>query len=117
MKEFFKYNFKYIIQIVVVSLLLILIIRSCTTVPNKNELLEYKLEQLNKNIEDLKKSNSNLDLKIKEYNVDINKIDSTIKKIKTQRTTINNYFEVKKKEIIGMDKKQVDSTLRKRYKY
>jgi uncharacterized protein YlxW (UPF0749 family) len=117
MKEFFKHNFKYIIQITVVMLLVILLVRSCTTVPNKNDLLEYKLDQLNKNIDSLKKSNSNLDLKIKKYQEDINKIDSTIAKIKIQRTTVNNFFEMKKKEIIGMDKKQVDSTLRKRYNY
>lgn len=117
MKEFFKYNFKYIVQITVVTLLIILLVRSCTTVPDKNQLLEYKLDQINSNIDSLKKINSDLDLKIIEYKKEINKIDSTIAKIKLQRTTVNNYFEMKKKEIIGMDKKQVDSTLRKRYNY
>ncbi len=117
MNEFFKHNFKYIVQIVVVTLLVILLVRSCTTVPDKNELLQYKIDQLNKNIDSLKKINSNIDLNIVEYKNEIKKIDSTISEIRVQRTTINNYYEQKKKKVIGMDKKQIDSTLRDRYRY
>lgn len=117
MKEFFEKNFKLLLQITVVGLLVILIFRSCTATPDRSELLMYKLEQIDNQVKTLRLSNQKLDKKIENYNNDIRKIDSTIKDIKIQRTIVNNYYEDKKRGIIGMNKKQIDSTLKARYTY
>ena len=56
MREFLKHNFKTIVQIVAVLLLVILLVRSFTSIPDRSELLKYKLDQLDNNIDSLKNS-------------------------------------------------------------
>lgn len=117
MREFLKYNFKTIVQIIVVLLLVILLVRSFTTIPDRSELLKYKLDQIDKNIDSLKKIQLNLSDSLSVYKKQIEKIDSSIKNIRTEKKTINNYYEVKGEEIKGYNKRQIDSLLRLKYKY
>ena len=63
MREFLKHNFKTIVQIVAVLLLVILLVRSFTSIPDRSELLKYKLDQLDNNIDSLKK------IQLKYYNL------------------------------------------------
>ncbi len=117
MKDFFKYNFKFIIQSIGTILLIVLVIRAFKPAEDRSELLKYKLEQLDLKIDGLKKEQKKLNDSILVYKKDILKIDSTIAKIKTDRRTINNYYEVEKENILTFDAKQVDSALRKKYNY
>lgn len=117
MKDFFKYNFKFIVQSIGTILLIVLVIRAFTPVEDRSELLKYKLEQLDLKINDLKNQQKKLDESILNYKKDILKIDSTILKIKTERKTINNFYEIERDVILTYDAKQVDSALKERYKY
>lgn len=117
MKEFIKYNFKTIVQIVVVLLLVILLVRSFTTIPDRSELLKYKLDQIDKNVDSLKKIQLKLSDSLFVYKKQIEKIDSSITNIRIQKKTINNYYEIKEEEIKGYNKRQIDSLLRVKYKY
>lgn len=96
--------------------MIILLIKSFIPEP-KNDLLKYKLEQLDKNINDMKDQQKKIDEKIDLYKKEINKIDSNIKNIKTNRQTINNFYELKEDSIKGMERKQIINELKKRYKY
>jgi septal ring factor EnvC (AmiA/AmiB activator) len=117
MKEFFTKNFRDIILILLGCLLVFLLVRTFTPVPDKSELLKYKIEELNKKILEAQKRQKQLDDSIALYKKDIQRIDENIQNIRSQKTVINNYYEQKKKEIPGMTNKQIDSTLRKRYNY
>jgi hypothetical protein len=102
MKEFFKYNFKFIIQSIGTILLIILVIRAFTPPEDKSELLKYKLNQLDLKINDLKNQQKKLDQTILNYKKDILKID---------------YYEVERDIILTYDAKKIDSALKKRYNY
>lgn len=117
MREFLKYNFKTIVQIVVVLLLVVLLVRSFTTIPDRSELLKYKLEQIDKNVDSLKKIQLKLSDSLFVYKKQIEKIDSNINKIRIEKKTINNYYEIKEEEIKGFNRRQIDSLLKVRYKY
>jgi len=117
MKGFIKTYYKEIIQIVLVLLLVFLLVRTFTPAPDKSELLKYKLEQLDQNINKMKQLQLQLNDSISSYKKDIDKIDENISKIKSEKTTINNFYEQKKEKIEGMSKKEIDSTFKQRYKY
>jgi septal ring factor EnvC (AmiA/AmiB activator) len=97
--------------------LIVLVIRAFTPVEDRSELLKYKLEQLDQNINKMKQLQLQLNDSISTYKKDIEKIDENISKIKTEKTTINNFYEQKKEDIKGMTKKEIDSSFKQRYKY
>ena len=115
--EFFKKYYKEIIQGCLGLLLVFLLIRTFMPIEDKSELLKYKLEQLDQNINKMKQLQLQLNDSISSYKNDIKKIDENISKIKTEKTTINNFYEEKKEKIEGMSKKEIDSSFRQRYKY
>ena len=117
MKDFFKYNFKFIIQSIGTILLIVLVIRAFTPVEDRSELLKYKLDQIDKNVDSLKKIQLKLSDSLFVYKKQIEKIDSNINNIRVEKKTINNYYEIKEEEIKGYNKRQIDSLLRVRYKY
>lgn len=117
MKDFLTKNFRDIILILLGCLLVYLLVRTFTPAPDKSELLKYKLEQLDKKILDTEKKQKQLDDSIKVYKEDIKRIDENIDNIRNQKTIINNYYDKKEKEIPGYTNKQIDSVLRKRYKF
>jgi len=104
------------IMILTLSLVIILLIKSFIP-QRKDELLKYKLEQLDIQIDSLKKQQVKLINKIDNYKKDILKIDSSITNIRASRTTINNFYEIKEDSIKGMERKQIILELKKRYKY
>lgn len=116
-KKFLVNHYRDIILVFLGFLLVYLLIRTFTPVPDKSELLKYKLEQLDKKIEDTKKQQLKLDSNIVRYREDIKKIDKTIEYIRNQKTIINNYYTIKEKEINGYNYKQIDSSFKKRYGY
>ena len=117
MKNFIKTYYKEIIQVGLGLLLIFLLVKTFTPAPDKSELLKYKLEQLDQNINKMKQLQLQLNDSISSYKKDIDKIDENIAKIKSEKTTINNYFEQKKEKIEGMSKQEIDSTFKQRYKY
>jgi predicted nucleic acid-binding Zn-ribbon protein len=86
-------------------------------IEDKSELLKYKLEQLDQNINKMKQLQLQLNDSITSYKKDIDKIDENILKIKAEKTTINNFYEQKKEKIEGMAKQEIDSSFKQRYKY
>jgi hypothetical protein len=116
-KEFINKYFKEIIITVLVIILVFLVIKIFTPAPDKSELLKYKLEQLDLKIKDLKQKQKQLDDSILFYKKDIIRIDENIKNIRSQRTTINNYYELIDKKISTYSPAQIDSAFKKRYNY
>lgn len=116
-KSFFVKHYRDIILIFLGLLLVYLLIRTFTPAPDKSDLLKYKLEQLDKKIDETKKQQLKLDSNIVRYKKDIEKIDKTIEYIRNQKTTINNYYTIKEKEINGYSYQQIDSSFKKRYGY
>jgi septal ring factor EnvC (AmiA/AmiB activator) len=117
MKEFLKYNFKYIIIFVGVVLVYFLLMDLMTPSNGMSKEDLKKIEQIDKDINLLIESQKKLDESINEYKKEIEKIDSTISNIKVKKEVVNNYYEQKGKEIKDANVKQVDSLLRSRYKF
>jgi chromosome segregation ATPase len=88
-----------------------------TPKPEMSELDKYKLNQLNKDIQDIKNNQIKLDSTINNYEKEISKIDSTLAKVRNQKTIVKEYYKEKGEEITGMKPSQIDSLFHKRYKY
>jgi predicted nucleic acid-binding Zn-ribbon protein len=82
-----------------------------------SELNKYKLEQIDKDINEVKILQKKLNDSIQVYQNKINKIDDKISQIKIEKKEINNFYIQKKEEIKNADKKQIDSLLRSRYNF
>ena len=76
-----------------------------------------RIEQLDKDINSMIEYQKQLDIKITEYNKEIEKVDSVISNIKVKKEVVNNYYQQKGQEIKNANVKQVDSLLRSRYKF
>ena len=117
MRTFLTKNFKDIMLVVLTLLLTVILIKVFKPIEDRSELLKYKLDQLDKNINNIKGLQKQLNDSISSYKKDIKVIDENISKIKSEKTTINNYYEQKKEKITGMNKKEIDSSFKQRYKY
>ena len=117
MKQFIKKYFKEILLVISIGVVVFLLVKIFTPAPDKSELLKHKLQQLDLKINELKQKQKSLDDSISVYKKDIERIDENIENIRSQKTVINNYYEEKAKEINGRSNKQIDSSLRKRYKF
>jgi septal ring factor EnvC (AmiA/AmiB activator) len=117
MKNFIKKYFKEILLVLIIGVVIFLSVKIFTPAPDKSELLKYKLQQLDNKINGLKQQQKQLDDSISMYKKDIERIDENLENIRSQKTVINNYYEEKDKEIKGWSNKQIDSSLRKRYKF
>lgn len=117
MKNFIKKYFKEILLVLTIGVVIFLLVKIFTPAPDKSELLKFKLQQLDNKINGLKQQQKQLDDSISMYKKDIERIDENLENIRSQKTVINNYYEEKDKEIKGWSNKQIDSSLRKRYKF
>jgi chromosome segregation ATPase len=81
------------------------------------ELVKYKLNQIDEKIKTLNTKLDNYNDSISLYKKEIVKLDSAISKIRIQKNVVNNFYEEKVEKIKVLSAKEVDSTLRKRYKY
>jgi peptidoglycan hydrolase CwlO-like protein len=116
MKQFILKYFREILLVIMAIALTFLLIKIFTP-PPKNDLLDYKLNQLDLKIKDLKDKQKQLGDSVAFYKREIELIDENIKNIRIERKTVNNYYEIKDKEIPGYTPEQIDSALRKRYNY
>jgi len=117
MKEFLNKNWKNIILIFLGVIFVYLLVRVFTPTPGMSELNKYKLEQIDKDINEVKILQKKLNDSIQVYQNKINKIDDKISQIKIEKKEINNFYIQKKEEIKNADKKQIDSLLRSRYNF
>ena len=117
MKEFLKFNFKYILITFFGVLLVYLLIRAFNKDTNNPELMEFKLNQIDNKIKTLNTKLDNYNDSILLYKKEIMKLNTEISKIRIKKTVVNNFYEEKTEEIKILNAKEVDSILRKRYKY
>lgn len=117
MKDFLKYNFKYILLTFFGFLLVYLLVRSYSKDTNNPELVKYKLDQIDEKIKNLNKNIEKYNDSITEYKKEIVKLDYALNNIKIQKKIINNYYDENVEKIKILSAKEVDSALRKRYKY
>jgi septal ring factor EnvC (AmiA/AmiB activator) len=117
MKTIFLNNYKTLLYILFGVGALYLMVLFFTPKPEMSELDKYKLNQLNKDIQDIKNNQIKLDSTINNYEKEISKIDSTLAKVRNQKTIVKEYYKEKGEEITGMKPSQIDSLFHKRYKY
>jgi septal ring factor EnvC (AmiA/AmiB activator) len=117
MKEFFIKNWKNIVLTLLGVIFINLLFRVFTPAPDMSEINKYKLEQLDKHINEMKQLQLKLNDSIQSYQNKIDKIDEKIGKIKIEKSQVNNYYTQKKEDIKNADKKQIDSLLRNRYNF
>ena len=117
MKEFLIKNYKEILLIVFSCTIVFILTKLYSQTTDNSELIKYKLEQLDKNIDEVNQRQKELDKLILNYKKDIEKIDSTINNIRVEKKTINNYYDKKSQDIRNSSTKQVDSLFKSRYKY
>lgn len=110
-------NWKTITISVLGIIFIYLLVRVFTPTPNMSDLNKYKLEQIDKHIEEMKNLQKNLNDSIQSYQEKIDKIDQKIANIKIEKKEVNNFYTQKKEEIKNADKKQIDSLLRSRYNF
>lgn len=117
MKNFLTNNWKTITLTILGVIFVYLLVRVFTPIPVQTDLNKYKLEQIDKKLKEIEKTQKDIQDSIFSYRKQITEIDGRISKIKLQRNEINNYYTIKEKEIKIADNKKIDSLLRKRYNY
>ena len=115
MKELVIKNWKNIVLGILGIIFIYLLVRVFTPVKDMSEVNKYKLEQLDKHINEMKELQKSLSDSIQSYENKIEQIDKKISNIKIEKKEVNNFYTEKKEEIKNADKKQIDSLLRKRY--
>lgn len=117
MKEFLLKYFREILLVVFAIIIIFFILKIYGTSNDNSELIKYKLEVLDKEIEDLYNQRKSLDSSINVHNENIKKIDKAINNLRIEKTTIYRVYEVKENEIKNADARKVDSLLRVKYRY
>ena len=117
MKEFFIKNWTTITLSILGVIFVYLLVRVFTPTPDMSELNKYKLEEIDKHINEVKTLQKNLSDSIKFYQHKIDDIDNKISNIKVEKKEVNNYYTQKKEDIKNADKRQIDSLLRSRYNF
>jgi septal ring factor EnvC (AmiA/AmiB activator) len=85
MNGFIKKYFREILMVVLITTVIFLLVRIFTPAPDKSELLKYKLEQLDQNINKMKQLQLQLNDSISSYKNEIKKIDENISIISTKK--------------------------------
>ena len=116
MIEFLKNNWKNITLGILGVIFVYLLVRVFTPTPDMSELNKYKLEQIDKHINEMKTLQKSLSDSIQVYQNKIDEIDDKISNIKVEKKEVNNFY-TKREEIKNADKKQIDSLLRSRYNF
>lgn len=117
MKIFLIENWKTITLSILGVIFIYLLFRVFTPVKDRSELNKYKLEQIDKHLEEITNLQKDLNVLIQEYRIKIDKIDQKISNIKLEKTEVNNYYTQKNEEIKNSHNKQLDSLIKKRYNF
>ena len=92
MKEFLIKNWKNIILGVLGIIFIYLLVRVFTPTPDMSEVNKYKLEQIDKHINEMKALQKSLGDSIQVYQHKIDKIDDKISHIKVEKKDVNVRF-------------------------
>lgn len=117
MTEFFTKNWKTITLTILSVIFIYLLVRVFTPLKEMSELNKYKLEQIDKKIQEIKILQKQLSDSIVSYEKKIQEIDNKISNIKFEKKQVNNYYIQRNEEIQKANKGQIDSLLRKRYNF
>jgi septal ring factor EnvC (AmiA/AmiB activator) len=117
MREFFIKNWKNITLGILGVIFVYLLVRVLTPTQDTSELNKFKLDQIDKHIEEIKNLQKSLGDSIQSYENKIEEIDDKISNIKIEKKEVNNFYTQKKEVIKNADKKQIDSLLRSRYNF
>jgi septal ring factor EnvC (AmiA/AmiB activator) len=117
MREFFIKNWKNITLGLLGVIFVYLLVRVLTPTQDTSELNKFKLDQIDKHIEEIKNLQKSLSDSIQSYENKIEEIDDKISNIKIEKKEVNNFYTQKKEVIKNADKKQIDSLLRSRYNF
>ena len=117
MKEFLIKNWKTITLTFLGVIFVYLLVRVFTPTPDMSDLNKYKLEQIDKHINEMKEIQKSLGDSIQAYEKKIDEIDNKISHIKVEKKEVNNFYTQKREEIKNADKRQIDSLLRQRYNF
>jgi hypothetical protein len=117
MKELFIKYFREILILVFGIIITLLLVGIFSPSNDNSELIKFKLDTLNKEIEELYKQQKGIDSLINKTNENIKLIDMQIDSVKIEKKTINNIFNINSNKIRNFDARQVDSLLRVRYRY
>jgi peptidoglycan hydrolase CwlO-like protein len=117
MKEFFIKNWTTITLSILGVIFVYLLVRVFTPTPDMSELNKYKLEEIDKHINEVKTLQKNLSDSIQVYQHKIDEIDNKILNIKVEKKQVNNYYTQKKEDIKNSDNRKIDSLLRSRYNF
>lgn len=117
MKEFIIKYFREILIVLFGVIIIFFMYKIYGTSKDNSDLIKYKLDVLDKEINQLYNQRKSLDSSINVHNKNIQKIDSAINNLKIEKTTVNKFYQIKASEIKQADAKKVDSLLRLRYRY
>jgi hypothetical protein len=117
MKEFILKYFREILILVFGVIISVFLYKLYFISTDNSELIKFKLETLDKEINELYNQRKSLDSSINARNKNIQKIDSALNNLKIEKTTINEIYQVSATKIKQADAKQTDSLLRLRYRY
>lgn len=117
MKEFVVKYYKEILIAVFGVVIIFLLLKVYGKTTDNSDLIKFKMEILDKEINELYNQRKSLDSSINLHNENIKKIDKALSGLKIEKTTINKFYQIKENEIKGADAKKVDSLLRLRYGY
>jgi len=115
--EIIKKYWKYVVGIILGVVVLYFTIYLATPKPEMSELDKYKLNHLDKDINLIIENQKKLDKQIEGYKKELSQIDSTIAKVKNQKTIIKEYYKEQGEKISGMKPSEIDSLFHKRYNY
>ena len=90
MKNFLIQNWKTITLSILGIIFVYLLVRVLTPVPDMSDLNKYKLEQIDKHIDEMKKLQKSLGDSIQVYQNKIDEIDDKISHIKVEKKEVNN---------------------------
>lgn len=113
--NFIKKNYIIILSTLFVGFMFYSTIKLVGKSNNDDFLL--KIDSLNKTIGRIETQQIKLDSNITHYNQEISKIDTSIEKIKTEKTIINNIFHEKINNVNNYTDDQLDSFFAVRYGY
>jgi chromosome segregation ATPase len=117
MKTIFTKYFRETIILIFGIIITVFLYKIYFTTYSNNELIKFKLETLDKEIDQLYEQRKSLDSSINVRNKNIEKIDSSLNNLKVERKTVNNIFQIKEVEIREADAKKTDSLLKLRFRY
>lgn len=115
-KRLMKTKYGNILLIVVVLAVLYLVINSFFGTSVDQEYLKT-IDSLNNNILKIEQRQDSLSQDIKNFETQVNNIDSKIQTIKNQKTIIKEYFHEKIISVDGFSRNDIDSFFANRYGY